>query len=177
MNRSSRAAASSSHTNKGFPSVGSQHAVPNCRVVASAEPSGGVSAQRGRRSLRPHRSGQRGRGVRPPRTWRCLNRPPRRQSRGVRSGSLDAHDLSRRAWNAPYYSRLGFAVVDQSDQGPELPATIEGEKKSIPGNALRVAMRRPVWPPNGESVEVPCRRRLTVVNFSTGLDIPGPRPA
>jgi GNAT superfamily N-acetyltransferase len=65
-------------------------------------------------------------------------------------------------WNAPYYSRLGFAVVDQSDQGPELRALIEGEKKSIPGNALRVAMRRPVWPPNGcehlrarESVEVP----------------------
>jgi GNAT superfamily N-acetyltransferase len=60
-------------------------------------------------------------------------------------------------WNAPYYSRLGFAVVDQSDQGPELRALIEGEKKSIPGNALRVAMRRPVGRPTAASTCAPAR--------------------
>jgi GNAT superfamily N-acetyltransferase len=45
-------------------------------------------------------------------------------------------------WNAPYYERLGFAVVDPSDQGPELAALAAREAYLIPGDAPRVAMRR-----------------------------------
>jgi GNAT superfamily N-acetyltransferase len=48
------------------------------------------------------------------------------------------------AWNAPYYARLGFVVIGPSDQGPELRALIEHETSSIPTDAPRVAMRRPV---------------------------------
>jgi GNAT superfamily N-acetyltransferase len=46
-------------------------------------------------------------------------------------------------WNAPYYARLGFVVLGPAEQGPELRALIERETSSIPGNAPRVAMRRP----------------------------------
>lgn len=45
-------------------------------------------------------------------------------------------------WNAPYYERLGFAVVPASDQGPQLAALVAREALSIPGNFPRVAMRR-----------------------------------
>jgi GNAT superfamily N-acetyltransferase len=46
-------------------------------------------------------------------------------------------------WNAPYYSRLGFEVLERADQGPELRQLIEHEARSIPSDAPRVAMRRP----------------------------------
>lgn len=45
-------------------------------------------------------------------------------------------------WNAPYYERLGFAVVAPADQGPELAALVAEEAERIPGDAPRVAMRR-----------------------------------
>jgi GNAT superfamily N-acetyltransferase len=45
-------------------------------------------------------------------------------------------------WNAPYYKRLGFAVVEAADQGPELAALVAEEAERIPGDAPRVAMRR-----------------------------------
>lgn len=47
-------------------------------------------------------------------------------------------------WNAPYYRRLGFAVVGPGEQGPELRALVAHEAAAIPGDAPRVAMRRPV---------------------------------
>jgi GNAT superfamily N-acetyltransferase len=47
-------------------------------------------------------------------------------------------------WNAPYYERLGFGVVAPADQGPELAALVHREALTIPGNAARVAMRRPL---------------------------------
>jgi GNAT superfamily N-acetyltransferase len=47
-------------------------------------------------------------------------------------------------WNAPYYERLGFTVVEPIDQGPELAAVVAHEAASIPGDAARVAMRRPL---------------------------------
>jgi GNAT superfamily N-acetyltransferase len=46
-------------------------------------------------------------------------------------------------WNAPYYARLGFEVLEPADQGPELRRLIEHEATAIPGDAPRVAMRRP----------------------------------
>jgi GNAT superfamily N-acetyltransferase len=49
-------------------------------------------------------------------------------------------------WNAPYYERLGFMVVDPADQGPELAALVAHEAATIPGDAARVAMRRPLGP-------------------------------
>ena len=45
-------------------------------------------------------------------------------------------------WNAPYYERLGFTVVEPADQGPELAALVREETVRIPGDAPRVAMRR-----------------------------------
>jgi GNAT superfamily N-acetyltransferase len=45
-------------------------------------------------------------------------------------------------WNAPYYSRLGFGVIEPGDQGPDLAALIAREAVRIPGDAPRVAMRR-----------------------------------
>jgi hypothetical protein len=47
-------------------------------------------------------------------------------------------------WNAPYYERLGFAVVEPAEQGPELAALVAHEAATIPGEAPRVAMRRPL---------------------------------
>jgi GNAT superfamily N-acetyltransferase len=46
-------------------------------------------------------------------------------------------------WNAPYYERLGFTVVEPGDQGSELAALVRHEAAAIPGDAPRVAMRRP----------------------------------
>jgi ribosomal protein S18 acetylase RimI-like enzyme len=45
-------------------------------------------------------------------------------------------------WNAPYYARLGFVVLEVTEQGPELRALIERERRSIPSDLVRVAMRR-----------------------------------
>ena len=47
-------------------------------------------------------------------------------------------------WNAPYYERLGFTVVEPADQGPELAALVRHEAATIPGDAPRVAMRRAI---------------------------------
>jgi GNAT superfamily N-acetyltransferase len=47
-------------------------------------------------------------------------------------------------WNAPYYERLGFVVVEPGRQGPELAAIVRRESAMIPSDAPRVAMRRPV---------------------------------
>jgi GNAT superfamily N-acetyltransferase len=43
-------------------------------------------------------------------------------------------------WNAPYYERLGFRVFEP---GPGLAALMRREAEVIPGDAPRVAMRRP----------------------------------
>ena len=51
-------------------------------------------------------------------------------------------------WNAPYYARLGFDVLRPAEQGPELRARVEREARSIPSDAARVAMRRPISPSN-----------------------------
>jgi GNAT superfamily N-acetyltransferase len=47
-------------------------------------------------------------------------------------------------WNAPYYARLGFEIVEPADQGPELAALVAREAAAIPSTAPRVAMRRRV---------------------------------
>jgi GNAT superfamily N-acetyltransferase len=45
-------------------------------------------------------------------------------------------------WNAPYYMRLGFVLVEPGDQGAELAALVSREADTIPSSAPRVAMRR-----------------------------------
>jgi GNAT superfamily N-acetyltransferase len=45
-------------------------------------------------------------------------------------------------WNAPYYRRLGFEVIE--DPGPELTALVAHEAEAIPGDGPRVCMARPV---------------------------------
>ncbi len=44
-------------------------------------------------------------------------------------------------WNAPYYQRLGFVIVDPAEQGPELAALVSRESTTIPSDAPRVAMQ------------------------------------
>jgi hypothetical protein len=39
---------------------------------------------------------------------------------------------------------LGFLIVEPADQGPELAALVRREAATIPSNAPRVAMRRPL---------------------------------
>ena len=45
-------------------------------------------------------------------------------------------------WNAPYYERIGFTVLDEL--GPELTALVDHERSAIPGDAPRVVMGRPI---------------------------------
>lgn len=45
-------------------------------------------------------------------------------------------------WNGPYYERLGFRVVDERDQGPELAAIRRREVDAGLDVAPRAAMRR-----------------------------------
>jgi GNAT superfamily N-acetyltransferase len=47
-------------------------------------------------------------------------------------------------WNARYYQRLGFVVVEPAHQEPQLAALVRRESAAIPSDAPRVAMRRPV---------------------------------
>jgi GNAT superfamily N-acetyltransferase len=47
-------------------------------------------------------------------------------------------------WNAPYYRRLGFAIVEPREQGPELAALVARETHSSRTRAPRIAMRRPL---------------------------------
>jgi GNAT superfamily N-acetyltransferase len=49
-------------------------------------------------------------------------------------------------WNAPYYRRLGFLIVEPLDHAPELAAVVRRELATIPSAAPRVAMKRPVNP-------------------------------
>jgi GNAT superfamily N-acetyltransferase len=47
-------------------------------------------------------------------------------------------------WNAPYYQRLGFSILEPCDQGPELAALVARETHSPATSAPRVAMQRPL---------------------------------
>jgi GNAT superfamily N-acetyltransferase len=56
-------------------------------------------------------------------------------------GRLTLTTFAEVPWNAPYYRRLGFEVID--DLGPELAALVAHEAETIPGDAPRVCMARP----------------------------------
>jgi hypothetical protein len=45
-------------------------------------------------------------------------------------------------WNAPYYQRLGFEVIQPTEWGPQLTDLVRVEQSRIPGHHPRVAMRR-----------------------------------
>ena len=45
-------------------------------------------------------------------------------------------------WNAPYYTRLGFAELPEAEWGPQLRALVAHEATAIPGDHPRVAMIR-----------------------------------
>ena len=48
------------------------------------------------------------------------------------------------AWNAPYYTRLGFKVIEDGHAGPELQALRRHEREKGLDAWPRVSMRRPV---------------------------------
>lgn len=47
-------------------------------------------------------------------------------------------------WNAPFYARHGFTIVEPNDQPPELVQIVEREKKEGLRTELRVIMQREV---------------------------------
>lgn len=50
-------------------------------------------------------------------------------------------------WNRPFYERLGFVVVDEAEQTPELRALVQAEARRGLPPAIRVVMRCPLHPP------------------------------
>jgi ribosomal protein S18 acetylase RimI-like enzyme len=50
------------------------------------------------------------------------------------------------AWNAPYYQRLGFREIPDSECGPQLSKILSDEHVAGIAFAPRVAMRRPLQP-------------------------------
>ena len=53
-------------------------------------------------------------------------------------------------WNAPYYERLGFRVVPETDWTPALRARVADEARRGLDPALRVVMSRAIGAPEGE---------------------------
>lgn len=51
------------------------------------------------------------------------------------------------SWNRPFYERRGFAVVPETQCGPEMLAELEFERRWLPAPDERVAMRKS-FPPN-----------------------------
>jgi len=48
-------------------------------------------------------------------------------------------------WNRPYYERLGFAVLDEADAGPQLRAVRDKERaRGVDANGPRVCMSREI---------------------------------
>ena len=50
-------------------------------------------------------------------------------------------------WNMPFYARLGFEVVSDSELSPELHAVVEDERRRGLDLSRRVVMRRACAPP------------------------------
>lgn len=61
---------------------------------------------------------------------------------GSVGGSVSLTTFEQVPWNAPYYARLGFAVVPQSEWGPQLRARMEREAARGLATWPRVAMVR-----------------------------------
>lgn len=64
------------------------------------------------------------------------------RARAEGRGALTLTTFRDVPWNAPYYARLGFEVVEPAGQGTELAALVARERSAIPGDAPRVTMRR-----------------------------------
>jgi GNAT superfamily N-acetyltransferase len=47
-------------------------------------------------------------------------------------------------WNGPYYARLGFTTVPVNEQGPQLRAIVEAERRLEEGNGPRITQRRAI---------------------------------
>ena len=62
------------------------------------------------------------------------------RSRGARALWLTTY--GHLSWNAPFYERLGFARVHESECGPELRATLADQRRVLPRPEERVAMVR-----------------------------------
>lgn len=45
-------------------------------------------------------------------------------------------------WNRPYYARLGFEVLAETDWGPGIAATVALQRAHLPMPARRIAMRK-----------------------------------
>ncbi len=64
----------------------------------------------------------------------------RAQRWSVREGELWLTTYDNVPWNKPWYERLGFVVVNDSDCGPELMAIFASERAALPTKEPRVAM-------------------------------------
>lgn len=59
-------------------------------------------------------------------------------------GALTLTTFADVVWNAPYYRRLGFEVIESVEQGPGLARRVADEAASGLARWPRVTMRRPV---------------------------------
>lgn len=58
------------------------------------------------------------------------------------SRSLWLTTYSHLPWNRPYYERYGFALVPETECGPELRRILESQRAALPDPERRVAMAR-----------------------------------
>jgi GNAT superfamily N-acetyltransferase len=58
-----------------------------------------------------------------------------------REGELWLTTYGHLSWNGPWYERLGFATISESECGPALRAILAAERKALPGPEHRIAMR------------------------------------
>jgi GNAT superfamily N-acetyltransferase len=59
----------------------------------------------------------------------------------TREGELWLTTYDHLAWNGPWYERLGFSPVPESEHGPELRRTLAAERAVLPAPGHRVALR------------------------------------
>jgi GNAT superfamily N-acetyltransferase len=59
----------------------------------------------------------------------------------TREGELWLTTYDQIPWNRPWYERLGFERVAESEHGPELRRTLAAERAALPAPAQRIALR------------------------------------
>jgi len=78
---------------------------------------------------------------------RALLRDTGRRAREEGSSALWLTTYDHLSWNRPFYERVGFSVMPESEWGPQMRAVIAHERRWLPLPERRVVMRMPL---NGE---------------------------
>ena len=76
----------------------------------------------------------------------ALLRATERIARAAGGRSLWLTTYRHLSWNRPFYERKGFAMVPETQCGPEMAAELDHERRWLPVPAERIAMRK-IFPP------------------------------